>query len=147
MLKKLICGLPLALILAGGFGAAQHASAAPQRASTVASWPLYCSYHPAAFTVQAVQGISIYSPTRLVIYGSCFRQGAFVFVVDGVTGDQVTPGQQFAPASGTMRITYTIPPAPCAHLLVVWVRDIAGNRLLESRVYSPCPPPPPVFTS
>jgi len=44
---------------------------------------------------------------------------AGVFVVDGATGDQVTPGQQFAPASATMRISYTIPPAPCAHLLVV----------------------------
>ena len=148
MLKKIISGLAIALALAGGIGAAKEVAAAPPGAGRNASWPAYCATHPAAFTVQTVQGLTIYSLKRLVVHGTCLAQGASIMIRDSRTGASLTGGWLLVPADATGQFTYTVSNAPCAHPLRVLVLDLAHNTLAagDGKAYGPCQSPPPVFT-
>ena len=96
MFTKLIAGVTVAAALIAGSASMQHAAAAPVGGDVATYRASFCGLqHAARFTVQATQPISILDTARLVVQGNCFRQGAYIFVVDGQTGNQVTPGQQF----------------------------------------------------
>ena len=149
MLTRLIAGLTVALTIASGMGALTQTSAAPIGGGPIVSAPLDCVTQHAAYTVQIVQGFSIFSPKRLVVNGTCFAWGASIVVVDTQTGQQVTAGQQFVPADANERINYTIPTATCPHILIVFVRDLATNQQINGvqKVTAPCQSPPPVFAA
>lgn len=148
ILKKMISGLTIALALAFGTGAAEQAAAAPLGAGSNASWPAYCATHPAAFTVQTVQGLSIYSLKRLVVHGTCLTQGASITIWDDAASVSLTGGRLLVPTDAIGQFVYTVSNAPCAHLLRVRVLDLAHDTLAvgNGKTYGPCQSPPPVFT-
>ena len=148
MLKQMISGLTIALALAGGSGAAEQVAAAPPVAGSNPSWPAYCATHAAAFTVQTVQGLSIYSLKRLVVHGTCLAQGASITIWDYNASVSLTGGWLLVPTDATGQFVYTVSNARCAHLLQVRVLDLAHNTIAtgNGKTYGPCQPPPPVFT-
>lgn len=145
MRASLLQGLALAVALAGSAGAAQHVTA--QSAMPIVAAAPDCTVQTARFSVQVSQGISIFSPKRLVVYGSCFAQGAFVVIYDYTASALLTDGQVFVPSAARGAVSYVVPGAKCNHLLLVMVQDVAHNTRAagNGKTYGPCPTPPPVL--
>ena len=145
MRTTLLQGLALAAALAGSAGAAQQV-AAHSAMRAIAAAP-DCTMQNARFSVQVSQGISIFSPKRLVVYGTCFAQGAIVQIYDYTAGALLTDGQVSVPSSTTEAISYVVAGAKCNHLLLVVVQDVAHNTHAggNGKTYGPCQTPPPVL--
>ena len=143
MRTTLLQGLVLAVALAGSAGAAQHVAAHSAMPAIVAAPD--CTAQTARFSVQVSQGISIFSPKRLVVYGTCFAQGAVVEIYDYTAGALLTDGWVFVPSAATGAISYVVPGAKCYHLLLVVVQDVAHNTRAggNGKTYGPCQTPPP----
>jgi|GEM_PF-1990680 len=145
LLQGLAHAVALAVALTGSVGAAQHA-AAHSAMPVVAAAP-DCTAQTARFSVQVSQGISIFSPKRLVVYGTCFAQGAILEIYDYTAGALLTDGQVFVPSMATGALSYVVPGAKCNHLLLVVVQDVAHNTRAggNGKTYGPCQTPPPVL--
>lgn len=138
-------GLILAVAVAGGSGAA-HSVAAHRAMPAVAGAP-NCAVQIASFTVQISQGISVFSPKRLVVDGSCFATGAFISVWDITANVSLTNGWHFLPSAATGKLTYVVSGALCNHRLMVVMQDIAHNTraIGDEKAYGPCQTPRPAL--
>ena len=136
--------LTLTLALAGG-STGVHALPAAAEAITTNVDVSSCATQHASYSVLIVHGVSIYSPTRLVMYGNCFAQGASITIWDSRSNVSLTNGWHFLPANSSEQVRYTVPNAVCHHLLRVTVLDVARNSLAvgNEQVYGPCQTPPP----
>jgi len=138
-------GLILAVALASGSGAAQRVAA--HRAMPIVAGAPNCAVQIASFTVQISQGISVFSPKRLVVDGSCFAAGASISIWDLTASTSLTNGWLFLPSAATGKLNYVVSGAQCNHRLVVVMQDIAHDTraIGNEKAYGPCQTPRPAL--
>lgn len=140
MRKKLIPGLMLALAVASSGGGLQRVAAHDSLLIGVSTSE--CAGQAARFTVQISQGITVYSPKRLVVYGTCFTQGASITIWDYAARVSLTNGWAFVPSDASAHFSYSVRNAQCNHLLQVVVLDAAHHSRASGngKAYGPCQP-------
>jgi hypothetical protein len=132
--------LAMALALAAGGAGARHVAA--HRALPIAAGMSACAGQTARFTVRISQGITVFSPKRLVVDGDCLAQGASITIWDYDASVSLTNGWTFVPSDANEHVQYPVLNAPCRHLLQVVVLDVAHNSRAggNGKVYGPCQP-------
>lgn len=134
----------LALVSTSSAALQGAAAAAPSHGTPAVPTAALCT---PSFVVNNTQGISVFSPRRMVVFGNCFTQEASITIWDYTADMSLTGGWRFVPSTAGGQFSYTVSNAVCNHLMLVIVRDASSNIDAggNGKVYGPCQPPPPVL--
>ena len=133
-----IRGLAMAVAVAASNGMIQQVAA--RGVQTNSADVTACATQTAAFTTPVIQGISVFSPKRLFVVGTCFAQGASLAIYDYTAGALLTNGWIYISSDTQERFSYPVAGAQCRHLLEVVVKDVANNMQAygNGKIYGPC---------